>query len=183
MKWLAVISALLVATAIAMSWRSHYCTDLLGIPLSDHWVFIADSHGGALYAGLYVNAHNARGHRPRWIETTREFSGSHDTIAHDAADYTISLAGIGYAHVPERAPPTGNVFGFRTTAQPPIHRVRLPWWLIALLVSPPFLSAVYRRRRRSIRRADGLCLACGYDLRSTPDRCPECGVAAVQSAA
>lgn len=30
--------------------------------------------------------------------------------------------------------------------------------------------AVVRRRARS-----GLCLECGYDLRSTPQRCPECG--------
>lgn len=32
-----------------------------------------------------------------------------------------------------------------------------------------------RRFRKQYQMAHGLCLTCGYDLRASKDRCPECG--------
>ena len=60
-----------------------------------------------------------------------------------------------------------------------VHSAALiPWWV----VSPPLavLPALWLRRRLVARRrrATGRCLACGYDLRHSPEKCPECGSAA-----
>jgi hypothetical protein len=53
----------------------------------------------------------------------------------------------------------------------------LAHWLVLLLVAAPAVSVGLRSlaRRRMLR--PGHCLTCGYDLRATPDRCPECGTA------
>jgi hypothetical protein len=53
--------------------------------------------------------------------------------------------------------------------------VTLPYWLISptLAILPGFAASRWVRRRG--RSARGLCARCGYDLRATPGRCPECG--------
>ena len=51
------------------------------------------------------------------------------------------------------------------------------WFLAALLGIAPAVRLMFRRRRRT-RLGAGLCPGCGYDLRATPGRCPECGHAA-----
>jgi hypothetical protein len=53
----------------------------------------------------------------------------------------------------------------------------VPYWFAGIVTALPpvvWLRAWVKRRR--LRRArSNLCASCGYDLRATPDRCPECG--------
>lgn len=58
-----------------------------------------------------------------------------------------------------------------------LRYVRVPHWsLVIVLGAGPAAWMVRRRLREQLRRRSaGLCAACGYDLRATPGRCPECG--------
>lgn len=49
---------------------------------------------------------------------------------------------------------------------------RAPLWLPTLALAAPPALWVYRRHRRP---KAGHCRRCGYDLRASPQRCPECG--------
>ena len=62
----------------------------------------------------------------------------------------------------------------------PVFRISLQgtWWLWAVPCGLfPTVLALMRVRRFVVdrRKSLGLCANCGYDLRATPQRCPECG--------
>jgi len=48
------------------------------------------------------------------------------------------------------------------------------WFCLALAGVLPAIR-IWRLTRRRQRLSAGLCPTCGYDLRATPGRCPECG--------
>jgi len=74
------------------------------------------------------------------------------------SDFT-NFAGFGY----------GQINKFR-----PIYLLAMPIWLLIAIVLA--ISIHWMRRFRN-QPLEGHCRACGYDLRATPNRCPECGLA------
>jgi hypothetical protein len=139
---------------------------------------------------LYQTDEDARGVQRcfvlRWNRGVFEFQHHH-------------IAGLGRAYAEwmglhmDHADPVGNGFpvGSRLALPglgfaPPITQVVSPavWWHYwvyvphyAVVVAAGILPVARLLRLRRRRRTDlrGLCPSCGYDLRATPDRCPECG--------
>jgi hypothetical protein len=61
-----------------------------------------------------------------------------------------------------------------------MNGVAVPYWFLALLAaigSVPGVASLMARRRAAHRASNQLCPTCGYDLRATLGRCPECGAA------
>ena len=80
-----------------------------------------------------------------------------------------------------------NVAGFSYTGAVdkdlPVSVLITPSWSLALLLGVLPGMLLLRSRRRRVRLRENLSPSCGYDLRATPDRCPECGTIAATTSA
>lgn len=89
---------------------------------------------------------------------------------------SIAMTFCGFVEI---AAGLGHDVGF--IYNPPYERgwksILLGSYVLALNWS--FVIRFILRRRKQIRELNrfnrGLCTHCGYDIRATPDRCPECG--------
>jgi hypothetical protein len=84
---------------------------------------------------------------------------------------------LGAGHVDWEPKPIGPYQGgidssFASTSE---RGVAIPMWSIVLISAVPPAAALRRSLGGVHRGRAGRCGACGYDLRATPDRCPECG--------
>jgi hypothetical protein len=58
----------------------------------------------------------------------------------------------------------------------------VPYWVFVLVTTVLPLTAARSYLLRWRQSRNGLCAVCGYDLRATPDHCPECGTVPVKAA-
>jgi hypothetical protein len=55
------------------------------------------------------------------------------------------------------------------------QRLVVPFWFLLALTAIPPIFLFHRAHTIRHRVGNSLCPRCGYDLRASPDRCPECG--------
>ena len=162
----AALSLLLLVVAAALWVRSFWRSDYYKTAARQTCVF---TQPGALW---FTFADRPYRTRPGYASepATSVFDRQNRTWTLDGRPSTNGYAGYSYRGLGFAC------FWFTQTSYAPPCRftyVGVPMWAI-VIVTAATPALWLRRRLRAIRPA-GRCAHCGYDLRATPDRCPECG--------
>ncbi|MBC8108199.1 MAG: hypothetical protein H7Z14_16555 [Anaerolineae bacterium] len=116
----------------------------------------------------------------RWIVVIGSDHGSffaglsNHTPVRDWAEFQLN------SHGPPGYNPHAKHAGFGLIWDPNYHTIFVPSWFTGVTSALLIMHAVGQRKRQ---RRIGFCHRCGYDLRASPDRCPECGEAVVTATA
>jgi hypothetical protein len=106
---------------------------------------------------------------PRTSQNDRVWIIGRDRIDHlvfpDTRGSDWSMTGMGFQIYRSRGPKS-----YETSVTVPLWSV-----VFATGIAPTVWLIRSRKRRRISCAAHNLCLRCGYDLRASKDRCPECG--------
>ena len=167
---LVAVGSLAVSVAVAGLWaRSRSRWEAVGWASNGGWHVMASSSRGQL---LFSAARPCPFDLPPSVASQplarRMATRATAVTAPDGSVWTVASSG-----------PDGRLLtlGGPATTTP----VLVEWWQVqlasALVAAGAGSLAIRRGRRQRRRRRDGLCLACGYDLRASAERCPECGTA------
>ena len=167
-------TSLALAVLVCLAWVvSRFRTDAVGYV---GW----DDRAAETWQGVGLTSHGGRVAAYRFTSGTIRFDDSpHNLSGIHVPGMQPHFFHHGYVSYPANAEPQ---FMFRHVSLPgsPLHFyfVGVPHALLVLLLAlagaPAGLRLLTRIRRR-LRPLPGHCRACGYDLRASPDRCPECG--------
>lgn len=101
-------------------------------------------------------------------ERLQGFSASHGDARSILTVLNVGTGGVRHALLNDR---------IELESGPGYRFLRFPWWILILILSMlPFRALLLALRIRK-RKRQNLCVHCGYDLRHSKDRCPECGTA------
>jgi hypothetical protein len=154
---LSALSFLLLMTTAVMWVRSHFYWDTE--PISWRHAACVESVNGLIELDWQQDTN---GHVVAVHQSYSDVYG----VTLDLGRHAVwHVAGLGY--VRWDLPPKNPIIMFRG--------ILVSYWvLIAIFILLPAYSFWrWLNRKRSVTL--GLCTTCGYDLRATPDRCPECG--------
>ena len=180
-----LISSLLLLIATVMLWvRSSRVCDIIAwyrCPL-DH-SFSRRERISSFDGEVRVNCFTMEGgtrqlederHFQYWTENKGDLPRFDDALEQALRPRAPQLEFLGFVILPEQrwanAPGAAGHMAAGSLAFP----LWFPCLVFALLPAHYFLR-VRRRRRVASRRARGCCVFCGYDLRASAGRCPECG--------
>jgi hypothetical protein len=183
---LTVLSMLLCGAAGALWVRSYfasdaatYARDRVSADGYKRFNYLLISHRGQLV--FLVSSQDFRPLPPGVAgrmaeEYRRHTSRALDVHRHNLSPPYMMPAGgwwvrRGFSHSHFGAPQTPTIYNEQSQFAAP-H-----WALVAAAGLLPAAYAVHRWRARRMGRP-GVCAKCGYDLRATPDKCPECGTPA-----
>jgi hypothetical protein len=161
---LVVMSLLLFLGTVALWLRSYRADDIIGRMHRDGWSVALESSRGRFwccYRGAYVYCiHTAKSHNGWWRDTGKPIDGLSDT--HLLGYYVLFDHG-------------GFILDGVENDVLQSKAVTAHIWFISLAASVLPARWALRYLRVASRSRHGCCTKCGYDLRATPDRCPECG--------
>jgi hypothetical protein len=159
----AAISFLACLAASALWWHSGQGCDVLLQPHRDggHWL-ITSEFGVLVFEHQQPQSLAAGEPRASWMffpdKLPRRWPGHWRWLGFD-----VYRAEARHYSLPPPAPATGFV---------------VPHWFLVLITAIlpiGWLITTRRQTSRAVRTRLGLCPDCGYDLRESPERCPECG--------
>jgi hypothetical protein len=168
------LSLLLLVATVTFWVRSTRSGDILDgrIADSDFWISSVD---GAIHLSQVTGWSQPSRHNPGPRKLFWQWQGSRRDDHVPATDAPRRRAG-GFEYTTGTYPYSKD-YGFKAGSQW-YRYIIVPYWSLtcAFALLPALAAGTWwrrLRRRRSTRR--GMCPACGYDLRATPGRCPECG--------